>query len=105
MLTAVVCVRLAIGPRTRRASATRCRATCVRSRPRRTGTAVVLRCRPGGEPELVDQDQFVTEQRVDYSADGVVGESSVEGLDEVTGGDATVASHLEGTRPWGPRER
>ena len=47
------------------------------------GTGVVQR----GESELVDQDEVVAEQGVDDLADRVVGESSVEGLDQVGGGE------------------
>lgn len=47
------------------------------------GSGVVERC----EPELVEQDQVVAEQGVDGLADGVVGESAVEGLDDVGGGE------------------
>jgi hypothetical protein len=39
-----------------------------------------------GEAELVEEDEVVAEQRLDEPADGVVGQASVEGLDEVGGG-------------------
>ena len=44
---------------------------------------VVERC----EADLVDQDQLVAKQGVDYCADAVVGEAAVEGFDELGGGE------------------
>jgi len=38
-----------------------------------------------GEPDLVDDDQVVTQGLVDESSDGVVGEAAVEGFDEAGG--------------------
>src|SRR5205085_7152042 len=46
------------------------------------GASVVER----GESDLVDQDQVVAEQGVDYLAGGVVGQAPVEGFGEVGGG-------------------
>jgi hypothetical protein len=46
------------------------------------GAGVVQR----GEAEFVEDDQVVAQQAVDEAADGVVGQSAVEGLDEVGGG-------------------
>ena len=46
------------------------------------GAGVVQGCKA----ELVEQDEVVAQQGVDDLADGVVGQSSVEGLDEVGGG-------------------
>jgi len=41
------------------------------------------------EPEFVDQDQVVSQQGVDPSSDGVVGQSAVEVLDELGGGEVS----------------
>ena len=41
----------------------------------------------GGEAELIADDQVWAQQVVDDAADRVVGEASVEGLDEVGGGE------------------
>ncbi len=35
------------------------------------------------EPDLVDEDEIVTQQGIDDAADGVVGQAAVELLDEV----------------------
>jgi hypothetical protein len=54
----------------------------------------------GCEPELVDENEVVAEQRVDDASDGVVGKSSVEGLDEFGSGEVPdTVSGLDGGDP------
>jgi hypothetical protein len=40
-----------------------------------------------GEADLIDDDELVAQQRLDESADAVVREAAVEGLDELGGGE------------------
>ncbi len=47
------------------------------------GAVVVQR----GEADLIDDDELVAQQRLDESADAVVREAAVEGLDELGGGE------------------
>ena len=51
------------------------------------GAVVVER----GEADLVDEDEVGFEDCLDDAADGVVGESAVEGLDEFGGGEVADA--------------
>jgi hypothetical protein len=39
------------------------------------------------EPDLVNHDQIVAQQRIDHFADAVVGQAAVEGFDEFGGGE------------------
>ncbi len=61
------------------------------------GAVVVHR----GEADLVDQDQVGFEDLFDHLADGVVGQSAIEVLDEV--GSREVAHPLPASTAWCPR--
>jgi hypothetical protein len=57
------------------------------------GAGVIQR----GEPDFVDQEQVVAEQRVDYFPDAVVGQAAVEGVGQVGGGEvADLVPGLDG---------
>ena len=65
------------------------------------GAGVVQRC----EAELVDQDQVVAQQGVDDLADGVVGQASVERLDQIGGEVPDPVPGLDGGDAEGERGR